>query len=38
MIQHAPEHAAEAATDAAEKFNAGKVIIEHVSNSSTSTG
>jgi F-type H+-transporting ATPase subunit a len=33
MIQHAPEHAAEAATDAAEKFNAGKVIIEHVSNS-----
>ena len=34
MIQHAPEHAAEAATDAAEKFNAGKVIIEHVSNSS----
>ena len=33
MIQHAPEHAAEAATDAAEKFNAGKVIIEHVSTS-----
>jgi F-type H+-transporting ATPase subunit a len=33
MIQHPPEHAAEAATDAAEKFNAGKVIIEHVSNS-----
>jgi F-type H+-transporting ATPase subunit a len=33
MIQHAPEHAAEAASDAAEKFNAGKVIIEHVSNS-----
>jgi F-type H+-transporting ATPase subunit a len=33
MIQHAPEHAAEAAADAAEKFNAGKVIIEHVSNS-----
>ena len=33
MIQHAPEHAAEAATEAAEKFNAGKVIIEHVSNS-----
>ena len=33
MIQHAPEHAAEAATDAVEKFNAGKVIIEHVSNS-----
>ena len=34
MIQHAPEHAVEAATDAGEKFNAGKVIIEHVSNSS----
>src|SRR5262245_3168086 len=33
MIQHAPEHAAEAATEAAGKFNAGKVIIEHVSNS-----
>ena len=31
MIQgHAPEHAA---TETAEKFNAGKVIIEHVSNS-----
>lgn len=30
MMQHAPEHAA---TAAVEKFNAGQVIIEHVSNS-----
>src|ERR1700757_4621361 len=29
-MQHTPEHAA---SEAAEKFNAGKTIIEHVSNS-----
>src|SRR6266545_8007042 len=32
--EHVQEHAAEAAHEAAGKFNAGKVIIEHVSNSS----
>src|ERR671918_2501735 len=35
MLQHGPqEHAVEAAHAAPEKFDAGKVIIEHVSNSS----
>lgn len=33
MLQHGQEHATEAAHAAAEKFDAGKVIIEHVSNS-----
>ena len=32
--EHAVETAADAASEAAEKFNAGEVIIEHVSNSS----
>ncbi len=34
MMMFAQEHAAEAAETAAEKFNAGETIIEHVSNSS----
>src|SRR5438046_866820 len=32
LVQDVQEHAAEAAHGAAEKFNAGKTIIEHVSN------
>src|SRR6266566_6451187 len=32
MIQEVPQHVEHAAEAAAEKFNAGKVIIEHVSN------